>query len=169
MPPADLKTLFESDKLIAVQPDWSEQDLEGLTIVSPLQIGDVVVEGLLFRATAKKRLPDEMLTFQLEFHPPSEIGGPLCRLEWRPLAGHNNRGRGPKEWLHKQIAGCHYHTFDLNQRYAAKDMAKGILPIAIPLENSPEDFDQLLVLVKEEFRISNIEWLEAPPWSPTLV
>jgi len=110
-----------------------------------------------------------MLTFQLELHPPGEIGGPLCRLEWRPLAGHNNRGRGPKEWQHKQMVGCHHHTFDLNQRYASKDVAKGLLPLAIPLENSPTNFGGVLVLVKKEFRISNIEWIEPPPWEPSLV
>jgi hypothetical protein len=169
MPQPDLATLVKADKLIAVQPDWTERDSEGLTVISPLQIDDIVVEGLLFRVTAKKRLPEEMLTFQLEFHPPGEIGGPLCRLEWRPLAGHSNKGRGPKEWQHRPIVGCHHHTFDLNQQYAAKDVAKGLLPIAVPLDNSPVDFNGLLVLVKKEFRISNIEWLEAPPWEPTLV
>jgi hypothetical protein len=165
----ELLTLFQSDKLIAVQPNWAERDSDALTIVSPLQITDVVIEGLLFRATAKRRLPDEMVTFQLEYHPPGEVGGPLCRIEWRPLAGHNNKGRGPKEWRNHQIVGCHNHSFGLNQKYAAKEMAKGLLPIAVPLESSPSNFVALLALVKKEFRISNVEWVEVPPWEPTLV
>jgi hypothetical protein len=134
-----------------------------------LQIDDVVVEGLQFRAVARKQLPDEMITFQLEYHPHGEIGGPLCRIEWRPLSGHNNKGRGPKEWQNKVIVGCHHHSFDLNFRYAQDELRKGTLPIAIPLEDSPKDFNLLLGFVKKEFRINNIEWLEVPPWEPILL
>jgi hypothetical protein len=165
----DLPTLFYSEKLIAVQPDWLERDSEGLTIVSPLAIDGIVVEGFQFRATAKKQLPEEMVTFQLENHPPGEIGGPLCRIEWRPLSGHNNKGRGPKQWQNRSIVGCHCHGFDLNLKYAEKDLRRGLLPIALPLEDSPRDFDGLLALVKKEFRINNIEWIEPPPWQATLV
>ena len=45
MPSLDLATLFKADKLIAVQPDWSERDSEGLSVVTPLQIEDIIVEG----------------------------------------------------------------------------------------------------------------------------
>jgi hypothetical protein len=164
-----LHALFHADKLIAVQPDWHEQNSDALTIVSPLEIGGVIEQGLLFRVTAKKGLPEEMVTFQLEFHPPTETGGPFCRIEWKPLSGHNNRGRGPKEWQNRAILGCHHHSFDLNFKYAEKELRRGLLPIALPLEDSPLNFDEVLVLVKREFRITNIEWIEPPPWQPTLV
>jgi hypothetical protein len=165
----DLSWLHHSDKLIGVQPDWVERDSEDLVIVSPLEIDGVIIEGFLFRATAKKRLPEEMLAFQPEYHPAGEIGGPLCRIEWRPLSVHNNKGRGPREWQHRLIIGCHYHRFDVNLRYAEKDLGRGKLPIAVPLDDSPTSFDMLLALVKKEFRINNIEWIEPPPWEPTLV
>lgn len=165
----DLETLFRAEKLIGVQPDWVERDSEGLVIVTPLVIDEVTIEGFQFRATAKKRLPDEMLTFQLEYHPPTEAGGPLSRIEWRPLSGHNNKGRGPKEWQNKTILGCHHHAFELNLKYAEKELRRGLLPIALPLEASPSKLDELLALVKREFRISNVDWIEPPPWEPTLV
>jgi hypothetical protein len=97
----DLSTLVESEKTLPFQPDWAERDSEGLVIVCPLEIAGVTIEGLQFRATAKKRLPDEMVTFQVEYHPPGELGGPLCRLEWRPLSSHSNKGRGPVEWQNR--------------------------------------------------------------------
>jgi hypothetical protein len=165
----ELPALFQCEKAIAVAPDWVARDSEALTVVTPLEIDGVVIEGLQFRATARKRLPEEMVTFQLEYHPPNEIGGPLCRIEWKPLSGHNNKGRGPKDWQNKIITGCHHHAFDLNLKYAEKELRRGILPIAIPLVDSPGNFGKLLDLVKKEFRINNIEWLEVPPWEPTLV
>jgi hypothetical protein len=165
----DLSTLVESEKTLPFQPDWAERDSEGLVIVCPLEIAGVTIEGLQFHATAKKRLPDEMVTFQIEYHPPGELGGPLCRLEWRPLSNHNNKGRGPVEWQNRLIVGCHHHRFDLNLEYAEKELRQGNLPIAVPLASSPSTFDGLLVLVKKEFRVNNIELVEVPPWEPTLV
>ncbi len=147
----ELPALFGSDKLLAITPGWVELNSECLQIVCPLVIGSVAVEGLQFRATARKRLPDEMVTCQVELHPGNKLGGPLCRVEWRPLSSHNNKARGPAEWQNRIITGCHHHRFDLNMIYAEKEMREGgNLPIAVPLEDSPENFDALLVLVKKE-------------------
>jgi hypothetical protein len=57
MSPSDLSTLFHADKMIAIQPDWAQIDSECLVVVSSLQIDDVVIEGLRFRATAKSDCP----------------------------------------------------------------------------------------------------------------
>jgi hypothetical protein len=165
----DLVTLFSAEKAIAAAPDWIGRGAEELSVVVPLLVSDVVVEGLLFRAIARKHMPDEMVTFQVEYHPPMTAGGPLCRIEWRPLSGHNNKGLGPKEWRHKNIVGCHQHPFDLNHRFAPNEMLKGALPIALPLEESPANFNALLDLAKKALRINNIEWLGVPPWEPILL
>jgi hypothetical protein len=165
----DLRKFFEAEKELAISPDWVEQNSEVFTIVCPLQIDGVVIEGLQFRATARKTLPEELVTVQLEYYPALEPGGPFSRLEWKPLSGHNNKGRGPKEWRHRQIIGCHHHEFELNMKYAEKDLRRGVLPIALPLADSPSNFDGLLVRIKKEFRIVNVEWIEAPPWEPVLV
>jgi hypothetical protein len=86
------------------------------------------------------------------------------------VARTQQQGRGPKEFQNRLIAGCHYHPFALNLRYAPNEIRQnGNLPIAIPLVDSPKKFDGLLGIVKEEFRISNIEWVEEPPWEPILV
>ncbi|SRR5579871_4771919 len=167
---ADLEKLFAAEKMLAVEPAWGDRDGDVLEIVCPLEIDGTVVEGLFFRARARKRMPDEVVTVQLEYHPPNERGGPLARIEWKPLRGHNNRGRGPKEFQNKLIEGCHRHPFDLNWKHARKELTEaGNLPIAVPLETSPKDFDSLLQFVKKDFTITNVEWIEVPPWEPTLV
>jgi hypothetical protein len=68
------------------------------------------------------------------------------------------------------IEGCHYHPFQLNLKHAPDQMRRGgRLPIAVPMVESPKNFDELLGFVKKEFRVTNIEWVEVPPWEPTLV
>jgi hypothetical protein len=166
----DLKKLFESQKSLAARPSWVERDSEGLEVVCPLEIEGVVVEGLQFRATAKKRMPDELVTMQVEFHPAGEPGGPLARIEWRPLSTHNNKGRGPPEWQNKLIRGCHHHPFDLNLAHAEHHLRNnGKLLIAVPLKDSPANFSGVVEFVKKEFRIVNVELVVEPPWEPRLV
>jgi hypothetical protein len=162
-----LEELFGADKMLAIAPVWDNRgDL--LEIVCPLEIEGTVIEGLQFRLTARKSMQDEMVTAQVEYHPSNEAGGPLARIEWKPLSGHNNKGRGPKEWQNRVIEGCHHHSFDLNLRYAPKEIGRGHLPVALPLEDSPKDFDSLLQFVHKAFRIFNIQWVEVPPWEPAL-
>lgn len=162
-----LEALFAADKLLAIAPVWGTRgDL--LEVICPLEIDGAVVEGLQFRLTARKSMQDEMVTAQVEYHPSDQAGGPLARIEWRPLSGHNNRGRGPRAWQNRLIDGCHHHRFDLNMKFAPKDINHGHLPIALSLEDSPKDFDSLLQFVHKEFRITNIQWVEVPPWEPAL-
>ncbi len=166
----NLETLFNAQKALAVQPQWVERDSAALEVVCPLDIDGVVIEGLQFRATAKKRLPDELVTMQVEYHPAAEPGGPLARVEWRPISTHNNKGRGPVVWQNRIISGSHYHPFDLNLQYAENHLRRGgNLPIAIPLNGSPANFRELIEFVKKEFRIFNLELVVEPPWEPTLV
>jgi hypothetical protein len=167
--PQDIEGLFRAEKMLAAQPAWVQRDSDCLEIVCSVEIDGVVKEGLFFRLTARKSMPDEMVTAQIEFHPPGEAGGPLARIEWKPLSSHNNRGLGPKEYRHRLIEGCHHHAFESNLKFAEIEIRKGRLPVALPLRESPADFDALLDLVSKEFRITNIHWIEAPPWEPLLV
>jgi hypothetical protein len=168
--PLDIETIFGSDKMLATAPTWQERDSEALEILCPLEIDGTVIEGLYFRMRARKRMPDELVTVQIEYHPANEPGGPLSRIEWRPMSSHNNRGLGPKEFRNRMIEGCHYHPFQLNLKHAPDQMRRGgRLPIAVPMVESPKNFDELLGFVKKEFRVTNIEWVEVPPWEPTLV
>lgn len=167
--PINFTEVFEAQKALAIAPSWSPRNSEGLEIVCPLSIDGVIIQGLQFRATARVRLPDEMLTFQVEYHPDTEAGGPLARIEWRPMSPHNNKGVGPVEWQHKLITGCHHHPFAMNMEFAESEVKKGKLPVAIPLTESPANFPALLGFVGKEFRINNIGLVTEPPWAPMLV
>jgi hypothetical protein len=165
----DIEALFCAEKMLATTPTWVHRDSDCMEIVCSIEIDGIVKEGMSFRLTARKSMPDEMVTAQLEFHPPGEAGGALARVEWRPLSAHNNRGLGPKEYRHRLIEGCHHHSFEANLKFAESEIRKGRLPVALPLKESPANFDALLDFVSKEFRITNIQWIEAPPWEPLLV
>jgi hypothetical protein len=51
-----------------------------------------------------------------------------------------NKGIGPPEFRFRKIAKCHIHPFDLNWRDAAKQLRRGNLPIAVPIELEIENF-----------------------------
>ncbi|HMN51575.1 MAG TPA: hypothetical protein PKB01_05900 [Xanthobacteraceae bacterium] len=165
----ELPQLFGAPKTLAITPTWAELDSESLEVVCPLEVDGIVVEGFQFRMTAKKRLPDEIIMAQVEYHPPTETVGPLARIEWRPVSTHNNKGRGPLEWQNKIIRGCHYHRFDLNFNQAEQRMLVRNLPLAVPLNDSPATYSELIVFVGKEFRIGNMRLVAEPQWEPVLI
>lgn len=105
----------------------------------------------------------------MEHHPPTDKGGAICRMEWRPFNGHNNKGLGPEKWKFREIVCSHHHPFYLNWEASEKAVRRGQLPIAIPIEPDPENFREFLALVGKEFRIKNIQCVSEPPWEPLIV
>lgn len=163
--------LINAKKSLPLHPSWLIGDNDRVSIVSPLDIDGVTIEGLRMRATAIVTRVDECVTFQIEYLPPGgEIkGGPLTRIDWKPLAAHNNKSFGPAMYRNKIITASHYHSFALNWNEEGKAMRKGNLPIAIPLLPEPQTFERLVDLVRQEFNIVNIDWLQLPPWQATLL
>ena len=94
----DLPALISADKVLVAAPAWAEIGPGVLVLTAPLEIEGVTIEGLTLRGTARKPMPDRQVVFQLEYRAAGISGGPICRIEWRPLSGHNNRGIGPKEF-----------------------------------------------------------------------
>lgn len=141
-------------------------DGEWLVLVSPLDIDGVTVEGLQFRATALLVRRDESITFQLEYFPRRRQpkGGPMERIEWRPLRGHNNKLIGPLEHRNKLQRGSHHHEFRLNWEHSKTAVRKGDLPLSVPIQPEPS-YDEILVFVGKAFRISPIDWVPPPPWA----
>lgn len=165
----DLQGLFLAEKTIARMPDWVERNSEQLALVCPLDVAGVTIEGLQFRATAFRCLPDRALSIQLEYHAPRGTGGPICRVEWRPIKAHNNKGMGPPEYRHVLITGSHLHGFDLNWAEAAKFVRRGNLPVAVPILPQPATFAEALAFAAKEFRIKNLEKAPLPPWQQQMV
>ena len=166
---SDLDYFFRCEKSFPAVPAWAQRDGNNLALVSPLDIDGVTVEGLQFRATVLKHRPDENLTFQLEFFPPGRRpkGGPISRIEWRPLSGHNNKMIGPPDLYNVPQTGSHYHDFTPNWKYNKQLVRKGQLKIAVPI-NPESSLDEILAFVGKEFRISNINWMPVPPWEAVL-
>jgi hypothetical protein len=110
--------------------------------------------------------------FQLEYHHSRIVGGPVARIEWRPLNPHSNKGLGPKHLRHVIQDGSHHHRFDLNWQRSQESVLRGELLIAVPLTEEgpePQNFRALLAVVGKAFRIRNIQLVTPPPWQPTMI
>jgi hypothetical protein len=164
----DLPALIGAEKELVSLPAWILRGADTLDLTAPLEIGGVAVEGLTLRGRARKPLADREVIFQLECHTP-EGGGPVCRIEWRPLNRHNNKGLGPKQLRNIIQDGSHHHRFDLNWARSQAAVLRGELPIAVPLEADPTSFRALLAVVGKEFRIKRIQSVPEPPWEPAML
>ena len=141
----------------------------GATTRCPLDIDGLTVEGAQLRMTALRVRPDENVVIQLEFKRPGFKFRPACRIEWRPISGHNNKGLGPPEYRFKEIKTSHYHPFELNWSYRLGEMRAGNLKVAIPIVPDPPDFQSLLDFTGETLNINNIGLVSSPPWEGVLL
>jgi hypothetical protein len=164
-----LPVLISADKELSVVPTWRARGADDLEFSVPLEVDGVVLEGLTLRGRVRRSLPDREVVFQIEFHGPRIIGGAVCRIEWKPLSAHNNKGIGPKELRHLLQKGSHHHRFDLNWAWSQDAVLKGDMPIAVPLKEEPKNFRALLGVVGEEFRINRIQEVPIPPWEPAML
>jgi len=167
---SEFPRLFRATKTLATTPSWEERDSQNLVLLTPLEVDGVVVEGLRLRGAAIRSMQDENVCFQLEyFTTRTKAGGPLARVEWRPLRGHNNKGNGPKALRHKLITGSHLHCFEENWKQSPAHVMRGELRVALEINPDPSNFRELLALIGREFRISNVQQVPLPPWQPQLV
>lgn len=166
---ADLAVFYVANKLLASPSvQWVERDSETVFWTSPIEIDGVAIEGLRFRLTAIRSLPDEAVTCQLEYHERRKIGGPFYRMDWRPLHEHCNKGQGPPELRLLRITGTHHHEFNVNWTFAATQVRRGNLPIAIAVTDEPQTFEELLAFLGKELTIGNIGLVPRPPWQAGL-
>jgi hypothetical protein len=166
--PTKIEGLVLAKKTLLDTPAWIVRGADVLDFSAPLEVDGVTVEALTLRGRARKPLPDRELVFQLEYRHAHIIGGPVARIEWRPLNPHSNKGLGPKHLRHVIQSGSHHHCFDLNWQRSKDEVLRGELPIALPIED-PGNFRALLAVVGKEFRIDNIQLVTSPPWEPTLL
>jgi hypothetical protein len=165
---ADLPELVRAAKVLSTSPTWVDRGPDAIGFTASLEIGEVVIEGLTLRGRCRTSLVDREVILQLEYHAPQIAGGPICRIEWRPLNSHNNKGLGSKEWQHRILNGTHHHRFDLNWAHSEAGCLRGDIPIAVPLDDPP-NYRAFLAVVAEEFRIDGIQRVPVPPWQPTMI
>lgn len=167
--PANIPKVVLAKKTLVAAPSWVERGSDGLEFVATLESDGVVLEALSLRGRARKSLADREVVFQLEYHQAQIVGGPICRIEWRPVSAHCNRGLGPKDLRYVIQTGSHHHRFDLNWKWSQDAVRRGNLPIAVPINDDPENFRALLAVVGKEFNIKNIQLITVPPWQPLML
>lgn len=163
--PDTLRDLIGAEKLIAEPTDWGISN-RCLVLKLPLDIDGVIEEQFFFRATAIAHLPDQNVTFQLEYHGVRIPGGtgPLCRLEWNPRKAHNNKGKGPDEYRFMDQTGTHFHSFEDNWCERNGAILRDNLPVARPVSQDIQGFSGCLEVVGNLFRINNISVVKTPEW-----
>lgn len=164
-----LEYLWLARKRLPAPRNWVEVKPDYLELVSPLDIEEVTIQNLRLRITARKSLPDECITAQLEYFVERKIGGPFCRFEWKPIKGHNNHSHGPPDLHHVVQTGTHYHGFEINWHYCAKFVRKGNLPISIPVTKPLHSYKDAIDFMADEFKIDNVEFVPPPPWEEALL
>lgn len=160
-----LRDLVIAEKEIAENKEWTPAG-RCLEVKLPLFAGGLAPEGFFFRATAIATLPDQQVTFQLEYHGVDIPGGtgPLCRLEWRPKGKHDNKGQGPTELRFIEQTGTHFHSFEDNWSQKNGALLRDNLPIARPINQDIQGFRECLEVVGNLFRINNITIVKTPEW-----
>lgn len=164
-----LSELFEAQKTLAVTPGWQEVASGRLTLVAPLEIDGVTIEGMQLRGRARKNLVDQNVSFQLECHTVSVRGGQMARIDWRPLRPHINPPKGAHaDLIRVRVAGSQIHSFERHYMPERNNIRQRNLPWAEPLGTEPSNFQELLAVVGDRFRITGLEVIAAPPWEAEL-
>ena len=164
----ELQKLAEADKEIPGTPSWISMTRNYLSWISPLDIDGVTVEGLQVRVEAHEQLANEAVRAQLEYRAPKGKTEPLARVEWKPLAGHNNKGRGPKDLRFRPFRQTHVHRFALNWDDERQRLFSGNLPIAIPIQGV-DSYSSFLDICAVELRVKNMSLIPVPPWQERML
>ena len=162
--PIDLPSLVAAEKTISGKPKWEQSDSVWFCLTASLEIDGVTIPGLELRGGACQSLPDRALRMQIQYQPPRGPCTHLSRSEWRPLGVHTNRAVGPPELQMLRISETHIHKFEDNWLPNEGRMRVGDLPVARPIRPDLQTFEDFLVFVGKEFRISDIQRVERPNW-----
>jgi hypothetical protein len=160
----DLPGLYAAQKVLSGKPKWEQSDSVWFCFTGSLEIDGVTIPGLELRGGACQSLPDRAARFQLQYQPPRGPCTHLTRAEWRPMSVHTNKAVGPPELQMMRISETHIHEFEHNWLAEEGRMRVGSLPVARPVRPDLQSFEDFLVFVGKEFRISEIEKVERPSW-----
>lgn len=136
---------------------------------APLAIGGVTEVGLVLHGGTYATYPDRNVTFELVVR---NVGGvrrlKLARFDWRSIKGTHTNRVGPPGLKGKRVPETHLHEFELNWLAAENRMRGGNLPVARPIVENPQTFEQVREFVGKSFRINNIELVTPPEWEYNL-
>jgi hypothetical protein len=164
--PGPFHPLVEQWKRLSSPVNWSLPDASDgqIGFLASLDIEGVTVVDFALRGTAYEHRVDAAVTLQLEIGAPGiRTRTPLMRVDWRPISlQHRNPDRSI-------LVGDHVHPFDLNWLEVEQRMRRHNLPYAASMPHPTESYLGLLDAAKAVFRISNIDIVPPPEWSPKLI
>lgn len=162
----EMRLAVEAEKLSGEPVGWRENSgPDQLRLTLPLDAGGPTraTARLEFRAT--RRNPDRDVSATLVV---TLVGRDFraWRMDWRPVHPHTNRvGSRDVKGLTVRTG---VHDFHANARLGLKRMQTQDLPICLPFEPEPHNFDAFVRRTFDLLRVAQTEPLLDPPWSPTL-
>lgn len=166
----DFERWVAAEKSFAAEPWWyfdsAAEDRYVLSV--PLAIEHIVEQGLFLEGNCMRDLPEQQVTFVLNFNPAAGLAGPLSRIDWKPIGEHRNNGLIKGEYRFKPIIGTHIHPFNENHLLSLRRMWRENLPRAYPISDSLHGFRELLDYMGEVWRILEVQRIPVPEWAPRL-
>ncbi len=166
-----LPDIHACEKALSSAPSWSEGENGILSLMVPLEIKGMTVEGLRIRLKAIKDMPDEAVVVQLEMKQLARSDFAIERIDWRASHAHTNPNKGPANLQLKQfkLRDSHHHRFVDNWHGGNEQLLKSNLPIACAPETEIPSYEKLLENAREWLRIVNLHMIPVPPWERKLL
>jgi hypothetical protein len=163
---AEMRLAVVTDKLSGDPVGWNENSCpDQLRLTLPLDVQAPTKSTVRLEMRAARRSQDRDVSATLVV----TLKGRDCRawrMDWRPVHPHTNRiGSRHVKGLTVKTG---IHEFEANAQLGLERMQRDDLPICLPFEPDPHDFDAFVRRVFDLLRISPTEPLLGPPWSPTL-
>lgn len=155
-------TALTEPKVVSGSLSWYPGNRPRKLALAALAQGQTISAEL--HITAVLGLPNENVTFQLCLAEPADTY-PITRFDWRPQSVHTNK-IGPHKGVRCETG---LHSYEDNARLGFALMVSGNLPVCLPVDPEPQDFEEAVAYVCATFNLAFVNGLPLPPWSPTLI
>lgn len=161
-----MRLAFNAPKTSEGEYDWKEAQRERfLRLPVACDCFPANVTGVSISGTAIVDEPDRRVTFQMII----DVAGVdyrIARIDWRPRNPHTNKYGGPE--VRGATVETSIHPFEENAELGLTLMQSGNLPIAIEIDPEPSTFNDLLLYLRDTFRLEDALDIPVPPWAPAL-
>jgi hypothetical protein len=163
----DLRKILDSEKVSGDFEGWKErEDRDSLVLNVALDVLSETVGTARLVLRAVKGSADRDCSATLI----ATIQGRdlrIWRMDWRPVHSHTNRCGGREHRGLTSWTGI--HEFACNAKLGLERMQSEDLPICLPIEDEPHDFDAFVRHVSSALKISITDKILGPPWSLRLL
>ena len=162
----DMRSAFNADKNAGDPTGWAIGARPGhlsMTVPLDVQAPTLGTARLAFRAIEKTPEADSSISLIVTLQGRDLLA---WRMEWRPLHTHTNMC-GPKE-LKGLPSKTGIHDFECNAALGLLRMQTENLPLCIPVDEEPHDFDAFVRYAFDRLHVFRTEPILGPPWSATL-